>query len=84
MTFQGRIQADAIDANASVRKKWPMHSSVRFQPQIMRNNTFCEKRRLVMHKFQQSYLFLEMSTKNISKFTSERFVLPKHDLAILR
>ena len=39
---QGRIQADAIDANASVRKKWPMHASVRFLPQIMRNTTFCE------------------------------------------
>ena len=34
--LQGRIQADAIDADASVRKKLPMHSSVRFLPQIMR------------------------------------------------
>ena len=32
---QGLIQADAIDVNASVRKKLPMHSSVRFLPQII-------------------------------------------------
>ena len=43
---QGRIQVDAIDANASVRKKLPIHSSVRFLPQIMKNNTFCENTRL--------------------------------------
>ena len=53
-TRQGRIQADAIDANASVREKIPMHSSVRFLPQIMRNNTLCENTRLIIHKFQQS------------------------------
>ena len=64
----GRIEADAIDANASVRKKLPMHSSVRFLPQIMKNNTFCENTRLKMHKFQQSYFFLEMSKKHIPKF----------------
>ena len=39
---QGRIQADAIDANAPVRKKWPMHASVRFLPQKLKNTTFCE------------------------------------------
>ena len=65
---QGRIQADAIDANASVRKKMPMHSSVRLLSEIMKNNTFCENTRLKMHKFQQSYYFLEMSTKHIPKF----------------
>ena len=43
----------------------------------MRNNTFCENTRLTMHKFQQSYLSLEMSTKHNPKFTSERLVLPK-------
>ena len=32
--MQGRIQADAIDANATVR-----------------NNTFCENTRLIVHKF---------------------------------
>ena len=75
---QGRIQANAIDANASVRKKLPMHSSVRFLLQIMRNDTFCENTSLIVHISQQSYFFLEMSTKHISKFTSERVVLPKH------
>ena len=30
-----------------------------------------------MPKFQPSYFFLEMSTKHILKFTSERFVLSK-------
>ena len=50
---------------------------------MMRNNTFCENTSLIMHISQQSYFFLEMSTKHISKFTSERFVLPKHALALL-
>ena len=48
-----------------------------FLPHIMRNNTFCENTKLVLHKFQQSYFFLVMSTQHITKFTSERFVLPK-------
>ena len=39
----------------------PMHSSVRFLPQIIRNSTFCENTRSIMHKFQQSYFFLEMT-----------------------
>ena len=65
MDFQGRIQADAIDANASVRKKLPMHSSVRFLPQIIRNSTFCENTRPITQKFQQSYFFLEMTTTHI-------------------
>ena len=30
-----------------------------------------------MHKFQQNYSLLDMSTKHILKFTSERFVFPK-------
>ena len=42
------------------------------------------KHKLVIHKFQQIYFFLEMSTKHIPNFTSERFVLPKHALAISR
>ena len=62
---QGRIQADAIDANESVRKKMPMRSSVRFLPQIIKNSTFCENTRPIMHKFQQSYFFLEMTTTHI-------------------
>ena len=74
---QGRIHANAIDANASVTKKLLMHESVRFLPQIIRNNTFLRNTGLMMHKFQQIYFFLEMSTKHILKFTSERFVLPK-------
>ena len=73
----GRIQADAFDANASVRKKLSMHSSDRFSLQIMRNNTFCENTTLIRHKFQQSYFFLEMSTKHIPQFTSEIVVLSK-------
>ena len=30
-----------------------------------------------MHKFQQDYFFLKMSTKHFLKFTSERFVFRK-------
>ena len=30
-----------------------------------------------MHKFQQNYFFLKMSTKHILKFTSEQFVFKK-------
>ena len=59
------------------QKKIPIHSSVRFLPHLMRNNTFCENTKLLMHTFQQSYFFLEMSTKHITKFRSERIVLPK-------
>ena len=51
---QGRIKADAIDANASVRKQLPMNSSVRFLPQRIRNNTFCENTRLIMHNFPRN------------------------------
>ena len=57
-----------------------MHSSVRFLPQIIRNSTFCENTRPIMHKFQQSYIFLEMTTTHIhaySEFRSERFVFLK-------
>ena len=46
------------------QKKLPMHSSVRFLPQIMKNNTFCENTRLKMHKFQQSYFF-QIYLKNL-------------------
>ena len=67
------------------QKKLPMHSSVRFLPQIMRPNTFCENTRLIMHKFQQSYFFFEMSKKHIPKLTSERLILfsQKYALALL-
>ena len=53
-----------------------MPSSVRFLPQIIRNSTFCENTRPIMHKFLQSYFFLEMTTTYIL-ITSERFVFPK-------
>ena len=81
---QGRIQADAIDANASVRKNLPMHSSVRFLPQIIRNSTFCENTRPIMQKFQQSYFFLEMTTTHILNLHLEDLFSPKHALELLR
>ena len=74
---QGRIQADAIDTNASVRKKLPMHSSDRFLPQIIRNSNFCENTRPIMHKFKQMLLFPRNDYDTYSKFTPERFVFPK-------
>ena len=82
--IQGRIQADAIDAYASVRKKLPMHSSVRFLPQIIRNSTFCENTQPIMQKFQQSYFFLEMSTTHILNLHLKDLFSPKHTLELLR
>ena len=58
-------------------KKLPMHSSVRFLPQIIRNSTFCENTRPIMQKFQQSYFFPRNDYDIYSKFTSKRFVFPK-------
>ena len=48
-----------------------MHGTIRFSslPQIMRSNTFCEKTRILMHRFQQNYFSLVMSPKHIPKFT---------------
>ena len=65
-------------------KKLPMHSLVRFLPQIMKNNTFCENTCLKMHQFPQSYFFLEMSTKHCPKFVLKFCFSPKHALALLR
>ena len=81
---QDRIQADAIDANASVRKNLPMHSSVRFLPQIIRNSNFCENTRPIMHKFQQSYFFLEMTTTHMLNLHLKDLCSQKHALELLR
>ena len=75
--IQGRIQADAIDAYASVRKKLPMHSSVRFLPQIKRNSTFLRKHTAYTAKIPTKLLFPRNEYDTYSKFTSKRFVFPK-------
>ena len=82
--IQGRIQADAIDANASVRKKLSMHSSVRFLPQIISNIALCENARPIMHKFQQSYFLLEMTTTHILNLHLKDLFSQNHALELLR
>ena len=79
----GRIQADAIDANALVRKNADAFIG-QISPANNKKQHFKRKYKLIMHKFQQNYFFLEMSTKHILKFTSERFVSQKHALKLLR
>ena len=69
-------RADASDANALVRKNTDAFIG-QISPANNKKQHFKRKHKHMMHKFQQNYFFLVMSTKHILKFTSERFVFQK-------
>ena len=74
---QGRIQADAIDANASVRKKF----ADAFIGQIFTANNkkqqFLRKHKAYNAQISTKLLFPRNDYDTYSKFTPERFVFPK-------
>ena len=75
--MQGRIQADAIDANASVRKK----IADAFIGQIFTANNkkqhFLRKHTAYNAKISTKLLFPRNDYDTYSKFTSKRFVFPR-------
>ena len=58
------------------QKKIPMHSSVRFLPQIMRKPVL-RKHKAYNAQNTTKLLFPRNETKHVPKYTSERFILPK-------